>query len=273
MDILISGASTGIGRAASIHMARLGHTVWAGVRSQKSFDDLTRLNVKGLNPVILDVCDEKSIVACVSQIKKTSGMLHALVNNAGIALGGPVEGVPLADWRLQFETNVFGQIRVMQECLPLLRESKGRIINLSSVSGKIASPFMAPYTASKHALEAVSDSMRRELKSLGVKVIIIEPGAIATPIWEKSMSEARPKMDRLPPPLKEVYAPIMDKFLKNLDKVIQKASPVKLVTKAIEHALLSNTPKSRYPVGPGIRTAIFLAGSLPDKWVDKLISR
>lgn len=273
MDILISGASTGIGRAASIHMARLGHTVWAGVRSKKSFDDLTRLNVQGLNPVILDVCDEDSIVACVSKIKKTSGMLHALVNNAGIAVGGPVEAVSMEDWRRQFETNVFGQIRVTQECLPLLRESKGRIVNISSISGKVASPFMGPYTASKHALEAVSDSLRRELHTLGVKVIIVEPGAIATPIWEKSKSEARPKMEAMPAQLREVYGPIMNKFLLNLDKVIAKASPVNMVTRAIEHALLSSVPKSRYPVGPGIRAAIFLSGTLPDTWVDKLISR
>lgn len=273
MDILISGASTGIGRAASIHMARLGHTVWAGVRSQKSFDDLTRLNVQGLHPVILDVCDEESIVACVSKIKKTSGMLHALVNNAGIAIGGPVEGVAMSDWRLQFETNVFGQIRVMQECLPLLRESKGRIVNISSISGKVASPFMAPYSASKHALEAISDSLRREVKSLGVKVIIVEPGAIATPIWEKSISDTRPKLDGMPASVKDTYAPIMDKFLKSLDKVVQRASPVSLVTKTLEHALLSSMPKSRYPVGPGIRAAIFLSGTLPDTWVDKLISR
>lgn len=273
MDILISGASTGIGRAASIHMARLGHTVWAGVRSQKSFDELTRMHVKGLHPVVLDVCDEESIVACVSQIKKTSGMLHALVNNAGIAVGGPLEGVSMDDWRRQFETNVFGQIRVTQECLPLLRESKGRIVNISSVSGKLASPFMGPYTASKHALEAISDSLRRELKTLGVKVIVVEPGAIATPIWEKSKSEARPKLEGLDPALKEVYEPIMNKFLTSLDKVIAKASPVSLVTRAIEHALLSRMPKSRYPVGPGIRAAIFLSGTLPDTWVDKLISR
>lgn len=253
-------------------MAGLGHTVWAGVRSQKSFDELARMNVKGLSPVILDVCDENSIVACVGKIKKTSGMLHALVNNAGIAIGGPLEGVSMEDWRRQFETNVFGQIRVTQECLPLLRESKGRIVNMSSVGGKLASPFVGPYAASKHALEAISDSLRRELKTLGVKVIVVEPGAIATPIWEKAKSEARPKLEGVDPALKEVYEPLMNKFLLSLDKLIAKASPVSLVTKAIEHALTSSTPKTRYPLGPGIRVVIFLASILPDTWMDKLVS-
>ncbi|NJM09918.1 MAG: SDR family oxidoreductase [Bdellovibrionaceae bacterium] len=181
MEILLSGASTGIGRAAAIQLARKSHSVWAGVRSQKAFDDVIKANVKGLQPVFLDVCDEKSIVECVSQIKKKAGVLHGLVNNAGIAVGGPVEAVKLEDWRRQFETNVFGQVRVIQECLPLLRESKGRIVNVSSIAGKISSPFLAPYSASKFALEAISDSLRRELQRHGVKVVVVEPGPIATP--------------------------------------------------------------------------------------------
>ncbi len=189
MDILISGSSTGIGKATAIQLARKGHVVWAGVRAQKSFDALTKANVQGLKPIFLDVCDEKSIEEAVARITKESGLLHGLVNNAGIAIGGPVEAVNLSDWRRQFETNVFGQILVTQKCLPLLRQCKGRIVNVSSVSGKIASPFLAPYAGSKHALEAISDSLRRELRPHGVKVSIVEPGPIATPIWEKSQTE------------------------------------------------------------------------------------
>jgi NAD(P)-dependent dehydrogenase (short-subunit alcohol dehydrogenase family) len=273
MDILISGSSTGIGRAAAIHMARLGHTVWAGVRTQKSFDDVTKLNVKGLQPVFLDVCDEKSIVACVSTIKKNSGMLHALVNNAGIAVGGPIEAVSLADWRRQFETNLFGQVRVTQECLPLLRESKGRIVNISSISGKVVSPFMGPYAASKFALEAVSDALRRELRAHGVKVSIVEPGPIATPIWEKAKNDGIPRIDAYGPQIKHVYGPMMAKFKERLEDVIRRADPAHLTTKAIEHALTSTRPRIRYPVGRGIKAGIALASALPDSWMDKLVVR
>lgn len=272
MEILISGASTGIGKASAVHLARKGHSVWAGVRSQKSFDEITKANVQGLRPVFLDVCDEKSIVACLSQIKKTSGNLHALVNNAGIAVGGPVEGVSLEDWRRQFETNVFGQVRVIQECLPLLRESKGRIVNISSIAGKVSSPFMAPYSASKFAFEAISDSLRRELVSHGVKVAIIEPGPIATPIWEKSQTEGMKKIDAYGPVLKQVYGTAMQSFDKEIKSAVKRAAPVAVVVKAIEHALTSRTPKIRYPVGRGISTAIVAASTLPDSWMDKIIT-
>ncbi len=273
MEILISGASTGIGRASSVHMARKGHTVYAGVRSQKSFDSITKLNVNGLQPVFLDVCDEKSIVACVGVIKKKSGMLHALVNNAGIAVGGPVEGVKLEDWRRQFDTNVFGQIRLMQECLPSLRESRGRIVNISSIAGKIANPFMGPYSASKFALEAISDSLRRELRPHGVKVILVEPGAIATPIWEKARDENMLKPNAFPEPIMEAYGPMMEKFKKRIEQVIGQAAPVALVTAAIDEALTAKNPRSRYPVGRGIGVAINLAGALPDSWMDKILRR
>jgi len=273
MEILISGASTGIGRAAAIHLARKGHSVWAGVRSQKAFDELTKANVQGLQPVFLDVCDEKSIVDCVSLIKKKAGILHALVNNAGIAVGGPIEGVKLEDWRRQFETNVFGQVRVIQECLPLLRESKGRIVNISSIAGKISSPFLGPYSASKFALEAVSDSLRRELRKHGVKVSVVEPGPIATPFWEKSKTEGLQKIDQYGPMLKEVYGSSLLKFKQRVEFSEKTASPVAVVVKAIEHALTAKSPKTRYPVGRGIKAATMLFNSLPDSWADHLMTR
>jgi NAD(P)-dependent dehydrogenase (short-subunit alcohol dehydrogenase family) len=245
--------------------------VWAGVRSQKSFDDIHKANVQGLRPVFLDVCDDKSVSEALSQIKKTSGMLHGLVNNAGIAVGGPVEGVKLEDWRRQFETNVFGQIRVIQECLPLIRQSKGRIVNLSSIAGKVASPFMGPYCSSKFALEAVSDALRRELRPHGVKVCIVEPGPIDTPIWEKSQTEGLKKVDEYGPVLKEAYGASMQDFKKQIEKAVKRAAPVSVVVKAIEHALTARSPKIRYPVGKGIPAAVMIAGTLPDAWMDKLL--
>lgn len=271
MNILISGASTGIGRATAIHMARKDHMVWAGVRSQKSFEEISKLNVKGLSPVFLDVCDEKSIVNCIGAVKKSAGMLHALVNNAGIAIGGPVEGVPMGDWRRQFDTNFFGQIRVIQEALPLLRETKGRIVNISSISGRLASPYLAPYSASKFALEALSDSLRREVAPMGIKVVLIEPGPIDTPIWEKSRTDGLNRNATYSETVNEVYGASLKRFLTEIEKTTKNAAPVALVVEAIEHGLTSSRPKTRYPVGKGISLAATLASTLPDRILDRIL--
>lgn len=271
MDILISGASTGIGRDCAVHMSRLGHTVYAGVRSQKSFDDISRLNVRGLAPIFLDVTDSKSIADAVSEVKKKSGMIAGLVNNAGIAVGGPIEGLTMKDWRRQFDVNFFGLIELTRSVLPLLRESKGRIVNISSISGRIASHFLAPYAASKFALEAFSDSLRREVLPLGIKVSVIEPGAIQTPIWEKSIGEGLQLRAELSPELIQVYGAKADRFFNYLDKIGRNGAPVSIVTKAVEHSLCARMPRTRYPVGRGIGTLSRLSGVLPDSLLDRLL--
>lgn len=271
MEILISGASTGIGRSAAVHMARKGHSVWAGVRSQKSFDDVRKLNVQGLKPVFLDVTDEKSIASCISEIKKASGILHGLVNNAGIVVGGPVEAVTMEDWRHQFEVNVFGQIRVMQLTLPLLRESKGRIVNISSIAGKISTPFMGPYCASKFALEGVSDSLRRELKPHGVQVSIVEPGPIDTPIWQKSIAKGTERKEKYSDEINLAYGSMIDRFNVRVKQAEERSSPVSVVVNAIEHALTARSPRIRYPVGRGIKLAIGISRALPDSVLDFVV--
>jgi NAD(P)-dependent dehydrogenase (short-subunit alcohol dehydrogenase family) len=271
MDVLISGASTGIGKACAVHMARLGHNVWAGVRSQKNFDDLEKLNVKGLTPIFLDVTSDESVDACLSRIKKSAGILNALVNNAGIAVGGPVEAVRLEDWRRQFDTNFFGAVRLTQACLPLLRECKGRIVNVSSISGRVASPFLGPYAASKFALEAFSDSLRRELHMHGVQVSIVEPGPIATPIWEKSKTEGLEKSAKYSPAMQELYGRRMQKFMKRTEEISDKAAPVSVVVNAVAHALLAKSPRLRYPVGRGIKLFSTALRLTPDKWLDQLM--
>lgn len=271
MDILISGASTGIGRACAVHMARLGNVVWAGVRSQNSFDEISRLNVKGLRPVILDVANSDSIASAVSEIRKRSGMLSGLVNNAGVAVGGPIEALTMKEWHHQFQVNFFGVVELTRECLPLLRESKGRIVNMSSISGRIATPFLGPYASSKFALEAFSDSLRRELRSHAVRVSVIEPGAIKTPIWEKSLSTGSRARAELSGEMEQVYGPSLNRFFKYLDELAANGGPVSLVTKAVEHALCSSSPRSRYPVGRGIKTLSRLTGWLPDSLIDRLL--
>lgn len=273
MDLLISGASTGIGRAIAIHMARRGVTVWAGVRSDKAYESLKKTNVRGLNPVLLDVTDSESVAQAVREVRKTSGMLHALINNAGIATGGPIEALSMHEWRKQFDVNFFGMVELTKACLPLLRESKGRIVQMSSISGRVASPFLGPYAASKFALESFSDSLRRELHSHGVKVSVIEPGPIDTPIWRKSMNENIALSKNYPPEVLEVYGPAITKFFKEMENVETSAAPVSLVVKAVEHALTSRRPRTRYPVGRGIGLTSALSGVLPDVWIDQLLSR
>jgi NAD(P)-dependent dehydrogenase (short-subunit alcohol dehydrogenase family) len=272
VEILISGASTGIGRASAVHMARLGHSVWAGVRSQKSFDDLIKLNVQGLKPVFLDVCDEKSITSCISHITKHAGLLHGLLNNAGIAIGGPIEGVTIEEWRQQFEVNVFGQIRVTQVCLPLLRQSKGRIVNTSSIAGRLASPFMGPYSASKFAFEAISDSLRREVRKQGIYVSLVEPGPINTPIWEKSLTNAKKSLSQYPKEIQEIYGRSLLKFQERVATAEKRSSPISVVVKAVEHALTARRPRTRYPVGRGIKLLALMANTMPDSVLDQLMS-
>ena len=271
MDILISGASTGIGRATAVHMARTGHQVWAGVRTERSFEDLVKMNVRGLHPLYLDVVDSQSIADAVSLVRKRAGTLYALINNAGIAVSGPVEGLSMEAWREQFDINFFGLIELTKICLPLLRESKGRIVNISSISGRVASPFLSPYATSKFAVEAFSDSIRRELRPFGVRVAVIEPGPINTPIWKKSLAVGHQRKSDLPQEILELYGPAIERFTAAMEQSELEASPVQMVVKAVEHALLSSYPKTRYPVGRGIGTMAIVAKHLSDGWLDKLL--
>lgn len=271
MEILISGASTGIGRACAIHLANAGHTVWAGVRAEKSFQELEKLSVRGLTPVYLDVTDSKSLASAVKDVKKTSGGLHGLINNAGIAVGGPIEGLSMDDWRRQFDTNFFGLIELTKACLPMLRESKGRIINMSSLSGRIASPYMGPYSASKFALEAYSDTLRREVGKFGVEVCVVEPGPIDTPIWKKSMQEGLDKKAQMSDDVQAAYGRSLDKFFKTIEKAELAASPVEWVVRAVDHALTARRPRTRYPVGRGIGVAAKISNVMPDRVMDRLI--
>ncbi len=270
MNILITGASTGIGRATAIHLARKGHHVWAGVRSDNAATELLKLNVERITPVRLDVTNAESVESTLAVINKAGGVLHGLVNNAGIAIAGPIEAVSIADWQKQFDVNVIGQVRVIQKFLPMLRTWQGRVVNISSIAGKVASPFMSPYAASKFAFEGLSDSLRRELAPMGVHVSVVEPGPIDTPIWKKSLSTGQKDFEAFSAEIQSVYGSAIQKFYKRVDKARTGAAPTSLVVEAIEHALTASKPKTRYPVGRGIRAATLVARALPDRWVDYL---
>src|SRR5215208_253241 len=192
--VLVTGASTGIGEATTLHLKELGFDVVGAVRKD---EDADRLRSHGARTVKLDVTDSASIAAARSELGDAP--LAGLVNNAGIAVAGPLEFLPLDQLRLQLEVNLVGQVAVIQQFLPSLRAGQGRIVNVSSIGGRVALPLVAPYNASKFALEAVSDSLRRELLGQGVDVIVIEPGGVKTPIWKKGNDLADEIQEQMPP--------------------------------------------------------------------------
>ncbi len=256
-NVVITGASTGIGKACALWLADRGWRVFAGVRKPVDGEALQAADAR-LIPLILDVTKQEQIDAAVQTVTDAVGDdgLHGLVNNAGIAVGGPMEYIPVDRFQWQFDVNVTGAFAMSQAFMPLLRKAKGRIVNMSSISGRIAMPFFGPYAASKFALEAMSDSMRVEIMDFGMWVSVIEPGRIATPIWEKSHSDTESMFEGLPDEMWTYY----EKPVKRLLKIIKQShgpSP-DIVAAKVEHALTSNRPRRRYMIGNDARLGYIL---------------
>ncbi len=272
-SILITGASTGIGAACARHLDRLGFRVFAGVRKAADGDRLTGGASTHLVPILLDVTDAGSIAEAARLVESETGTagLWGLVNNAGIAVAGPLEFLPLDDLRKQLEVNVIGQIAVTQAFLRMLRAGRGRIVNMGSIAGRSSMPFMGPYSASKFALEALTDALRLELQAWGIRVSIIEPGAIATPIWEKSGREAD-RLEASHPDAKALYAQAIAGVRDAVARAASRAIPPEAVAKAVAHALMSRSPKTRYLVGTDAKLRAFLGKVLPDAWQDKVLT-
>ena len=273
--IVITGASTGIGRACAMHFDQLGFSVFAGVRRDADGAALRSAASERLTPLRIDVTDGATIAAAREQIEAAaSGVgVRGLVNNAGIGVGGPLEFVPLDDLRRQLEVNVIGQVAVTQAFLPMLRQARGRIVNIGSISGRMATPFVAPYAASKFALEAITDALRVELRPWGIGVAIVEPGSIATPIWEKAKDTSKQVSDDLSPRGRELYGAAVSSLRETMAEFEKRAIPAERVAKAVSHALLSRRPKTRYLVGTDARLQAALAAVVPDRINDRLIAR
>lgn len=273
--VLITGSSTGIGRACAVELDRRGWRVLAGVRRE---EDAERLRAEGsdrLMPVMLDVTDAGSISAAAAAVAgavRTAG-LAGLVNNAGIVVAGPVELVPIDDLRRQLEVNVLGQAAVTQAMLPMLRAARGRIVMMSSVSGRVAAPFLGPYAASKHALEALSDSLRVEVHRWGIRVSLVEPGSVETPIWEKSVAAADALAEVVPPEGEALYHDDLEKIRAAVDEIAAGAMPVERVVRAVVHALTARRSKTRYPVGADTRVFVTLSKFLPTPVRDWVIRK
>ena len=248
---LITGASSGIGRATALWLDERGFRVFAGLRRES---DAVRLRSKGtrIEPVMLDVTQSDSISAAVERVRGLLGpedRLTSIVNNAGLALITPMEYVDIDALRQQFEVNVVGMAAVTAAFMPLLKRPGGRVVNMSSVSGLLATALSGPYSASKYAVEAMSDALRVEVRNQGIKVSIIEPGVIATDIHDKNRMRSDSALKNLPERGRQIYGPAITKFHAGSEG--RTASPPAEVAKAVHHALTSRRPKTRYPVtGP-----------------------
>ncbi|HEY8599787.1 MAG TPA: SDR family NAD(P)-dependent oxidoreductase [Thermomicrobiales bacterium] len=278
--IVVTGASSGIGQAAALALARVGWYVFGGVRTARDAADLAALaGGRGLGalvqPILLDVTDSAQIYGAQELVAKTlrEHCLHliGLVNNAGIAIGGPLEEVPLARLHEIFAVNVVGVVAVTQAFLPLLRVGRGRIVNISSVSGRVAAPFLGPYAASKFALEALSDALRVELRPWGIAVVVIEPGPISTPIWNKTTVAAATDREGLD--ANSPYAAIIPRVQAAIARSARSGLPADDVAGVIITALTTRRPRARYLVA---RRPLFFAAFVrlvPDGVRDLLFAR
>jgi NAD(P)-dependent dehydrogenase (short-subunit alcohol dehydrogenase family) len=273
--VLISGASTGIGKACALELAGRGIRVFAGVRRPEDGDALRAAGGRLVVPVQMDVTDGASIATAVEAIAAANGerALSGLVNNAGIVVAGPLEFLPLDALRRSFEANVVGLLALTQACLPLLRAGRGRIVNMSSISGRFASPLLGPYAASKFAVEALSDTLRRELGPWDIPVALVEPGAVATPIWEKSAASARTLLDGLPTEANGYYGADIEHAQRRALRTARTGIPAEAVATVVHAALTAARPRTRYLVGRDARIGALMARWLPDRVLDAYARR
>jgi NAD(P)-dependent dehydrogenase (short-subunit alcohol dehydrogenase family) len=260
---LVTGASTGIGRACATHLAAQGFAVLAGVRRAGDAPP-------GTEPVTLDVTSAEDIANAAERV---GTHLHALVNNAGIAVNGPIEVVPVEDWRHQFEINLFGQVAVTRALLPALLNAHGRVVNMSSIGGRSTIPLIGPYSASKFALEAFNDALRREVEPHGVKVSCVEPGTIATPVWGKSRATGEQLAAAMAPAVAQRYAGISDALRSIAARAEREGLPPEAVAEVVGRAVTARRPRTRYVVGREARVQAVLTRLLPDRAMDALIRR
>ena len=267
--VLVTGASSGIGEATVLHLKELGYDPVAAVRKD---EDAERLGAGGLRTVRLDVTDTGSIESARDELG--GGPLAGLVNNAGIAVAAPLEFLPLDQFRHQLEINLIGQLAVTQAFLPALRAGRGRIVNVSSIGGRVALPLVGAYNASKFGLEGLSDSLRRELRGQGVDVILIEPGGVKTPIWKKGEQLADEMLEDVPPEAERLYGPMISTLRARTKKIEEELGiePAE-VAEAIGTALTASRPRARYVVGSDAKVRAPMARFLPPRVMDRLIGR
>lgn len=268
--ILITGASRGIGRATALRLASSGWDVFAGVRDEAAGLDLKNASPDRITPIPLDITDADQIRALGDVLPDR---LDAVVNNAGIVVGGPVETISPDQLRHQLEVNVVGQHAVTQAVLPRLRAAEGRVIFVSSVSGRIATPMTGAYNASKFALEGLADALRIELRPWHVRVVLIEPGQTDTDIWRDAESTLDNSLTDLSEANRRLYTKHIDGYRKTISAAQKAAVPADLVAASIESALTTKRPRARYVVGAANKISAPLVGLLPTALSDVIIGK
>ncbi len=259
-SVLVTGAARGIGKATALRLASGGWDVVAGVRRREDGEALAAGGGGRIVPVLLDIADADLLAALPDALP---ARLDAVVNNAGMVVSGPIEGVPLEDLRRQLEINVIGQVAVTQAVLPRLRASRGRVVFMSSLSGRVATPMTGPYNASKFALEGLADALRMELRPWGIRVVLIEPAQTDTDMWREAEGALEASVAALSPVHRELYAKHIEGSRKMIPRSQRMASPVEGVAATIEHALTTRRPRARYVVGAGPRVQGVLAQLTP----------
>ena len=269
--MVVSGASTGMGAATARALASRGYHVLAGVRRGADADALA---ADGVEPVTLDITRPEHVRALVDRIASDPDRrpLRALVNNAGISVNAPVETLPLDEWRRLFDVNLFGHVAVTQALLPFLHESRGRIVNISSVGGKVAMATYGAYAGAKFALEAVSDSLRRELAPHGVQVVVVEPGAVRTEIGERGAATATALAARMSPEQQQRYGGLVRAVVAHSLRFTRAGQPADRAGSVIAEAATTARPRTRYTVGRDAALLAPLTRVLPDRVLDRILA-
>jgi NAD(P)-dependent dehydrogenase (short-subunit alcohol dehydrogenase family) len=268
--VLITGASTGIGRATALRLDAAGWRVLAGVRREEDAESLREAGSERMAPLLLDVTDPDRLAAAAEIAAAEPDGLAGLVNNAGVAIPGPLETIPIEDFRRQIEVNLIAQVAVTQAMLPAVRRAHGRIVFISSIGGRIAFPFTGAYHAAKFGVEAVGDVFRQELRPWGIRVAIVEPGSIDTPIWERGERAADGQSD---PRRESLYGQAIERYRKVVRQTAARGIPPEKAAARIEHALSSDRPRTRYLVGLDAKVQARLRPFLPTPVFDRIVAR
>ena len=266
--VLVTGAARGIGRATVLRLAGHGWDVAAGVRRLEDGEELARSHPDRITPLVLDITNQEQVAGLDTSLPAT---LDAVVNNAGVVVGGPVEALNLDDLRRQLEVNIVGQAAVTQAVLPRLRTSRGRIVFVSSVSGRVATPMTGAYNASKFGLEGMADALRMELAPWGIRVILVEPAQTDTDMWRKAEDVLDQDVAALAPNHRELYGKYIEGFRRMIPRSQRMAAPVETVAATIEKALTARRPRARYVVGANAKIQARLGQLTPTPVLDAVL--
>ncbi|MFD6490784.1 SDR family NAD(P)-dependent oxidoreductase [Streptomyces sp. NPDC060188] len=267
--VVVTGASTGMGASTARELARRGFHVLAGVRRDRDAD---AVRSAGIEPVILDITEPEHVKAVAARVAADSRTLHALVNNAGVQVNAPVEALPMAEWRRVFEVNLFGHIAVTQALLPALLRSRGRVINISSIGGKYAMATYGAYAGAKFALEAVSDSLRREVAPLGVQVVVVEPGGVRTEIAARGIATANDLAARMTPEQDERYGGLIRANNRLMASGTASGLTADAAARVIARAVTARRPRTRYTAGRDAALIMSVGRLLSDRTVDRILA-